>query len=472
MKILQMDPSFGQRPEIMIKKPTVKLPPQNIEAEQTVLGSILIDKHAINKVADTLGPDDFYGPANERVYNAILELHQKNQPIDISTVTNHLKEKKILKDIGGSGYLADLTNMVTTAANVDHYAKIVKEKKVLRDLIEISANITEDAFDGPEDIETLLDAIEQKILNISQRSIAKNFVHIKDELRLAYERIERLHAGGGGMRGVPTGFVKLDNMLSGLQKSDLIILGARPSLGKTSLALDIARHAALHAQVPVGFFSLEMAREQVVDRIISAESTVPLWKIRTGKINEDVEFQMIQNSLDRLSGAHIYIEDASSMNILEMRSMARRLQAEHGLGLVIVDYLQLITPRNTKSDNTVQQITEISRGLKTLARELKVPVLAVSQLSREVDKRDYHMPRLSDLRDSGSIEQDADVVMFIARKDKSGSQNILPEDEGVATISVAKHRNGPTGFLELRFDSEVASFKSLDTRHDLPPDIF
>lgn len=258
-----------------IKKSTVKIPPQNIEAEQTVLGSILIDKQAINKVADSLGPDDFYSPANEKIYRAILELHMKNQPIDISTVTNYLKEKKTLKDIGGSGYLAELTNMVTTAAHVDHYAKNVKEKRVLRDLIQTSAAITEDAFDGPEDIENLLDKIEQRILNISQRSIAKNFIHIKDELRLAYDRIEKLHAGGEGMRGVPTGFRELDNKLSGLQKSDLIVLGARPSLGKTSLALDIARHAALHAGVPVGLFSLEMSREQVVDRIISAESQVP-----------------------------------------------------------------------------------------------------------------------------------------------------------------------------------------------------
>ncbi len=454
-----------------IKKSTVKIPPQNIEAEQTVLGSILIDKQAINKVADSLGPDDFYSPANEKIYRAILELHMKNQPIDISTVTNYLKEKKTLKDIGGSGYLAELTNMVTTAAHVDHYAKNVKEKRVLRDLIQTSAAITEDAFDGPEDIENLLDKIEQRILNISQRSIAKNFIHIKDELRLAYDRIEKLHAGGEGMRGVPTGFRELDNKLSGLQKSDLIVLGARPSLGKTSLALDIARHAALHAGVPVGLFSLEMSREQVVDRIISAESQVPLWKIRTGKISDDVEFQQIQASLDRLSGAHIYIEDTASINILQMRSMARRLQAEHGLGLIIVDYLQLMTPR-TNSDNMVQQITEISRGLKGLARELAVPVLALSQLSREVDKRDYNVPKLSDLRDSGSIEQDADVVIFISRKDKSGGQNVLPEEEGIAKIVVAKHRNGPTGDLDLRFDQQIASFKSIDSRRELPPDIF
>ncbi len=453
-----------------LKKSTVKLPPQNIEAEQIVLGSILIDKNAIHKVADVLDYRDFYSPANEKVFDGILELHGKHQPVDISTVSNLLKEKGILKDIGGSGYLADLTNMVTTSAHADHYAKIVKEKKILRDLIRTAAEITENAFDPSEDVESLLDAIEQKILNISQRSLVKNFIHIKDELKAAYERIEKLHAGGEGMRGVPTGFTKLDNLLSGLQKSDLIILGARPSLGKTSLALDIMRHAALEAKIPVGFFSLEMSREQVIDRIISAESKVPLWEIRTGKIRDDVEFQMIQSSLDKLSQAHIYIEDTPSMNILQMRSMARRLQVEHGLGLIVVDYLQLITPR-TNSDNTVQQVTEISRGLKALARELQVPVLAVSQLSRDIDKRDYGAPKLSDLRDSGSIEQDADVVVFISRKDRS-SANVLPEEQGIATIHVAKHRNGPIGSLELRFDQDFASFKSIDTRREIPPDIF
>lgn len=465
---------LGANPNMAVtanKKNALKLPPQNTEAEQIVLGSILIDQNAIHKVGDVLEPKDFYSPAHEEIYNAILELYGSHQPIDIATVQNRLKESGKLKDVGGASYLAELTNMVTTAAHADHYANIVKEKKILRDLIRTSAEITENAFSNVEDIEGLLDGIEQSILNISQRSLRKNFVHIKDELRAAYERIEKLHAGGEGMRGVPTGFPKLDNILSGLQKSDLVILGARPSLGKTSLALDIMRHAALEAKVPVGFFSLEMSREQVIDRIISAESKVPLWEIRTGKIRDDVEFQMIQASLDKLSSAHIFIEDTPSMNILEMRSMARRLQVEHGLGLIVVDYLQLITPRRTNSDNTVQQITEISRGLKALARELKVPVLALSQLSRDIDKRDYGAPKLSDLRDSGSIEQDADVVMFISRKDRAGAE-VLPEEQGIATISVAKHRNGPIGTLQLRFDQDFASFKSIDTHHELPPDIF
>lgn len=471
MKIPPKDPSSGSVTDMQTKKPTLKIPPQNIEAEQTVLGSILIDKNAIHKIADVLEEHDFYSPAHEEIFKAIIELYIKHQPIDIATVANALKESGRLKDVGGSGYLAELTNLVTTAAHADHYAQIVKEKKVLRDLIKTSAEITESAFDPGEDVESLLDSIEQRILNISQSSLTKNFVHIKDELKGAYERIEKLHAGGEGMRGVPTGFPKLDNILSGLQKSDLIILGARPSLGKTSMALDIMRHAALVAKIPVGFFSLEMSREQVIDRIISAESQVPLWEIRTGKIRDDVEFQMIQSSLDRLSEAHIYIEDTPSMNILQMRSMARRLQVEHGLGLIVVDYLQLITPR-TNSDNTVQQITEISRGLKALARELKTPVLALSQLSRDIDKRDYGGgPKLSDLRDSGSIEQDADVVMFISRKDRGG-QDVLPEEQGIATIHVAKHRNGPIGSLQLRFDQDFATFKSIDTHRELPPDIF
>lgn len=454
------------------KKPTVKLPPQNIEAEQIVLGSILIDKNAIHKVADILIPEDFYSPVNMKVYEAIMDLHSRHQPIDISTVGNYLKEQKTLKDIGGSGYLAELTNMVTTAAHADHYAKIVKDKNILRELIHTSAEVTRDAFDSADDVEILLDTLEQKILNISQRSIAKNFVHIRDELKAAYERIEKLGAGGDGMRGVPTGFHRMDNLLSGLQKSNLVVLGARPSLGKTSLALDIARHAALNAQVPVGFFSLEMSRDEVVDRIISADSQVSLWKIRTGKINEDVDFQMLQSSLDRLTNAHIYIEDTAALNILQMRSMARRLQVEHGLGLIIVDYLQLITPR-TNSDNVVQQVTEISRGLKALARELAVPVLAVSQLSRDIDKRDFRSPKLSDLRDSGSIEQDADVVMFISRKGPQvGMDAGNAPDEGIVDITVAKHRNGPTGHLELQFDPQIASFKNIDTRHEVPPDIF
>lgn len=451
------DPNNDMTPK---KKDVLKIPPQNPEAEQSVLGSLLMDKNAITKVADILEASDFYNPAHEKIYQTILDLYEKHQPIDILTLTNRLKELDRLKDVGGSGYLAELTNQVTTTSHVDHYAKLVKEKRVLRDLIRASAEITEDAFSPAKEFEDLIDDVEQKILNISQKSLPQNFTPIREELKTAYERIERLHEHKEALRGVPTGFSGLDNLLSGLQKSDLIVLGARPSLGKTSLALDVARHAALKANVPVGLFSLEMSREQVIDRLISSESQVPLWKLRTGKIGSELEFHMIQDALDKLSRAPIFIDDNPSPNILQMRSTARRLQVEHGLGLLVVDYLQLIAPRRN-SDNMVSQVTEISRGLKALARELEVPILALSQLSRAVDQRDNKVPRLYDLRESGSIEQDADVVLFIYRKDRERI-DIPPEEQNMAQIIIAKHRNGPLGSVDLKFDSERVSFRNID----------
>lgn len=448
----------------MPKKQNLKLPPQNLEAEQSVLGSILIDKNAIFKVADQLTPKDFYAPAHERIYEAIIELYDKHQPIDILSLTNRLKEKELLADIGGSSYLAELTNQVTTASHVDHYTNIVRGRKVLRDLIEASAQITEDAFDSAKEVDEIIDDVEQKIIAISQKSSPQNFVLLRDELKPAYERIEKLHEGKGMLRGVATGFTDLDNILSGLQPSDLIVIGARPSLGKTTFVLDIARNAALKTNLPIGVFSIEMSREQVIDRFIAAESQVPLWKLRTGRISDDLEFQMIQASLDRLSQANIFIDDTASPNILQMRSMARRLQIEHGLSLLIVDYLQLIAPRNS-SENMVQQITEISRGLKALARELHVPILAVSQLSRGVEQRDNKIPRLSDLRESGSIEQDADIVLFIYRKDRDRA-DLPPEEQNVAEILIAKHRNGPLGTVRLKFDQERVTFRNMEKRYN------
>lgn len=413
-------------------------------------------------------PADFYSPANEKIYEAILELYEKRQPIDVVSLTNRLKETGLLKDIGGSAYLAELTNEVTTSSNIGHYASIVKSKKILRDVINASGQMAEAAFSSTDDIEDFLDDVEQKILAISQKSLPQNFTPLKEELKTAFERIENMQHGGNKLRGVTTGFHDLDRMLSGLQKSDLIVLGARPSLGKTSLALDIARGAAIHGQVPVGIFSLEMSREQVIDRLIAAESHVPLWRILTGRIKDDEEFEMIQGALDRLSHTNIFIDDSPTLNIMEMRSMARRLQVEHGLGLLIVDYLQLIRPRRNV-DNMVQQVTEISRGLKALARELKVPVLALSQLSRGIEQRDHKVPRLSDLRESGSIEQDADVVIFIYRKDRDKT-DVAPEEQNLAQIIVAKHRNGAIGAIDLRFDPERVSFKNLERRYeDLPP---
>jgi len=450
----------------MIKKSSIKLPPSNIEAEQSVLGSLLIDKDAVIRVADILNPEDFYQPAHEKIYEAILDLFDKGKPVDILSIANLLQERGVLKDVGGSGYLAELTNQVPSASHVQNYAKIVKEKKVLRDLIRASADITESVFgQGTEDIEGILDGVEQKILSISQKSLPQNFIHVKEELKTAYERIEKLHRGEGAIRGVPTGFKDLDNILSGLQRSDFVILGARPSLGKTAFSLDIARHAAMKAGVPVGYFSLEMSREQVIDRLISSESQVPLWRLRTGRITDDQEFEMIQYALDKLSRSPIYIDDTPSPNIMQMRSMARRLQIEKGLGLLVVDYLQLIMPRSGGSDNMVQQVTEISRSLKSLGRELNVPILALSQLSRGIEQREFKQPKLSDLRESGSIEQDADVVMFIYRKDRD-KIDVPLEDQNVAKIIVAKHRNGPLGSVDLKFDAERVSFKSVEKKYE------
>ncbi|MBI4993953.1 replicative DNA helicase [Candidatus Wolfebacteria bacterium] len=443
----------------------IKLPPQEIEAEKSVLGALMLDKHAIIRVADLITSEDFYQPNHSKIFESIVELFSKNEPIDILSVTNKLKDKGHLQNIGGSSYLGELINSVPTASHIAHYAKLIRNKKVLRDLITTSSEITEKVFDNQENSENLLDEIEQKIFAIAQKSTPKNFVSLKDELPIAYERIEKLHHGEKGLRGVPTGFDGIDHYLSGLQKSDLVILGARPSLGKTTFALDIARNAAAKNH-GVAIFSLEMSREQVVDRLISAEARVPLWKLRTGRLSEETDFLAIQESLDKLSQMPIFIDDTPSPNILQLRSMARRLQAEHhNLGLIIIDYVQLIMPR-TNSENIVQQFTEISHGLKSLARELNLPVLAISQLNRAVDQREIKKPRLSDLRETGSWEQDADVVMFIYRKDKDKINPTL-EEQNTGEILIEKHRNGPTGAVEVKFDPEKVSFSQMDKMHGI-----
>ncbi len=442
-----------------------KIPPQDIEAEQAVLGAMMVNKNSVINVADSLTPEEFYKPAHQKIYETMLELFSRREPIDIVSLASALKKRKELEKIGGSAYLAELANAVPSSSHIEHYAGIVREKNILRELIGASSEIAEDAFGGSSDVEDLLDNIEQKVFAITNRSLPQKFVAVKDELKEAYERIEKLHKGDGALRGVTTGFDGLDHYLSGFQKSDLVILGARPSLGKTALALDIARYAAVKGSVPVGIFSLEMSREQVIDRLISAEAQVPLWRLRTGRLQDEIEFEMIREALDRLSRTPIFVEDTPSPNILQMRAMARRLQAEQGLGLLIVDYLQMIQPR-TSSDSVVQQITEISRGLKSLARELNIPVLALSQLSRAVDQREIKIPRLSDLRESGSIEQDADVVMFIYRKDREYS-SVAPEEQNTAEIIIAKHRNGPLGTVKLKFDPEKVNFKQIDTAYSV-----
>lgn len=426
----------------------------------------MLDKDAIFSIADVLNSSDFYKKSHSIIYQAMGRLWERREPIDILSVTAELRKSDELKEVGGSSYLTELINSVPTASHVSHYAKVVKEKRILRDLINASAEITEEAFHPRDDIEDVLDNIEQKIFSISQQTTAKNFIPIKDELKRTYERIDRLHEGEGArLRGVPTGFLQLDNLLSGLQKSDLIVVGARPSQGKTAFVMDIARHVALKANEPVGIFSLEMSREHVIDRLIAAEAQVDLWKLRTGRLRDETDFQMIQAAFDRLYRAPLFIDDTPSPNVMEMRSMARRLQAEQkGLSLLVIDYLQLIQPR-TNYESVVQQVTEITRGLKGLARELTVPILAVSQLSRAVDQREVKIPRLSDLRESGSIEQDADVVLFLYPKGREDSQQKSGEEDTVDII-VAKHRNGPVGSVSLYFDKQRVSFRNLDTKHE------
>ena len=423
----------------------------------------MLDKNAIIKVADILKPGDFYRQVHNSIFEIMIELYEKGEPIDLLSMTNRLDEKKLLEEIGGPSYLTNLVNMVPTAAHISHYAKIVHRKKVLRDLIEISQDISQLSFSEEKDLEYILDEAEQKVFQISQKSLAQDFFPVKDALEEAFDRIEKLHRGEGAMRGVPTGFGDLDNYLSGLQKSDLVILAARPSLGKTAMALDIVRHVAVRQKIPVGIFSLEMSRHDVVDRLLAAEAGVDLWKLRTGKLSSeglDNDFSRIQEAMSSLSQAPIFIDDAASPTVLQMRTMGRRLEAENKLGLIVVDYLQLIQPRNN-IESMVQQVTEISRSLKGLARELEVPVLAVSQLSRAVEARPDQVPRLADLRESGSIEQDADVVLFIYREDKVKKDSSRPN---IADIFIAKHRNGPIGKVDLYFNESQVSFKNLE-RH-------
>lgn len=435
-----------------------RIPPQNIEAEMSALGALMLDSNAIFKVVDYLRSKDFYRENNKIIYDTITELAEKREPIDVLSVANRLAEKNQLETIGGKGYLTDLVNSIPSAGNIGHYAEIVHKKGVLRELLEAAQHINDLGYKEEESVDYLLDEAERKIFSISQTSLHQQFLPVGAALKEAWERIDRLHKNKGELRGVPTGFSDLDNLLAGLQQSDLIVLAARPSLGKTSLALDIARNAAVNHNIPVGIFSLEMSSQQLVDRFISAEADIDLWKLRTGRLSEESsDFLQVREALERLSKAPIFIDDEASNNIMQMRAMARRLQADKGLGLIIVDYLQLMQPR-VHTDNMVQQITEISRSLKGLARELNIPVLALSQLSRAVEQRHPPVPRLSDLRDSGSIEQDADVVMFIYREDRYKQSS---ERQNQADILVQKHRNGPLGQTALYFHEKKASFSGL-----------
>lgn len=437
------------------------VPPQDIDMERALLGALLLSQNAIYEVADLVGINSFYASKHRTIFDAMLTLHAKGEPIDVVTVSSKLKERKLLNDVGGAAYLSELAGAAASPGSARHYAQGVQSKYVLRSLIDAASKIGELGFQEDRNIEEVLDEAQSAIFHVSNSPMLQSFTPIKDELAEAWERLESLQKHQGSMRGVPTGFPSLDNMLAGLQKSDLIILAARPSMGKTSLALDIARQTATKHKTPVGIFSLEMSSQQLVDRLLAAQAGVNSWRLRTGKISRDDEYDRLQEGIAQLSEAPIFIDDKPGMTVLSMRSVARRLKMERDLGLIIIDYLQLITPSTHKSgDSLVQQVTEISRSLKAMARELDVPVLALSQLSRAVEQRGGR-PRLSDLRDSGSIEQDADVVMFIHREDMMGNR-AENEKNGVAEILIEKHRNGPVGKVDLRFDEEKTTFLPID----------
>ncbi len=444
-----------------------RLVPQNLEAEMSLLGSLLIDKEAMVRVGDAVTPEDFYSDKHRDIYDAICDLYRRHEPIDILSLSNRLEERKLIEAVGGRAYLIQLANAVPTSSHAPHYAQIVQKKATLRRLIRASQEISALGFEEAEDVEQALDKAEQKLFSVSQKFLKVAFTPITNILDSAFERIDEIHREKGKLRGVPTSYYDLDAMLGGLQKSDLIILAARPSCGKTALSLDFIRNAAVRHKVPVGYFSLEMSKEQLVDRLICAEANVDMWKMHTGRLSEqgdNDDFSRIGHAIGTLSEAPIYIDDSASANIMEIRTKARRLQMEHGLGFLVIDYLQLMESRSSDSDNRVQEVAEITRGLKSIARELNIPVMALSQLSRAVETVKPAIPKLSHLRESGSIEQDADVVMFIYRKaaDKNyREEDLSPEERNLAEIHIAKHRNGPTGIVKLFFDAPRASFRNL-----------
>jgi len=438
-------------------KPHLKVPPHDLGAEQAFLGSVMLKPEVMHDVVDVVYPDDFYSGKHRIIFKAMRALYDEHDPIDAVSISNYLKNKKQLDQIGGSSYLAELVNTVPSASNAEYYAEIIAKKASLRRLIDSADKILELGFNEAEHIDSVFDKAEHLISNLSSFA-KKTFAPIKDTLASVWERFDKLNGTDIGMRGVPTGFKDIDNKLSGLQKSDLIIIAARPSVGKTSFALDIARNVTCHQEgKTVAFFSLEMSKDQLAERMLSGESGIDLWHLRNGRVNKEEDLLRLRDALDSLSKANLIIDDSPSITIVQMKSSARRIKAEYGLDLIIIDYLQLLVPRRD-FDSMVQQVTEISRALKGLARELEVPVLALSQLSRAVEQRGGK-PRLSDLRDSGSIEQDADIVMFIHREDRL---NEASERKNIAEIIIAKHRNGPTGEVDLFFDAERTRFQTIE----------
>lgn len=424
-----------------------RIPPQDLEAEKSIIGAILLDRDAIVSIVQLLKSEHFYKQAHSDIYSAILTLFERREPLDLVTLTAQLKSKGKFDEVGGAAYLAQLASGVPTAAHIIQYAQIVRSHAIKRKLISAAAKISESAFDETVDTRTILDDTEQAVFSLSQEQLKQNFLPLKDALAESFDRLDELHKKAGGLRGVPTGFWDLDAKLAGLQDSNLIILASRPGQGKTSLALNIASHVAVREGLPVGIFSLEMSKEELVDRLLVTQSDLDSWKLKTGRL-DDEDFDKLQEAMGVLADAPIFIDDTPAANILEMRTKARRLQVEHGLQLLIVDYLQLIHGRNL--ENRVQEVSEISQSLKNLARELKIPVLACSQLSRAVEQRGTKRPQLADLRESGAIEQDADVVMFIWRPDVDKMEEVK--------LDIQKHRNGPTGEIDMRFVGEKVKF--------------
>lgn len=437
-------------------------PPHSIQAERSLLGTILLDADSLIKVADIVVADDFYDRRNGIIYETFVKLYEKRRPIDLVTLSEDLKSNKELENIGGMTYLTELAGSEATTAHAAEYARLVAGKATLRRLDVAGHAISGLAHDETRELEGLLDEAEQALFSVSQKHLKQNFISIKDVLADSFDRLDALHKDKQQLRGVPTGFKEMDRLLAGLQRSDLIILAARPSMGKTSFAMNIAAHVAIKEGIPVGIFSLEMSKEQLIDRLLASESGIDSWKLRTGNL-EDKDFEKLNRAMGVMAEAPIFIDDSAMANALEMRTKARRLQTEHGLGLIIIDYLQLMSGRASSDGSRVNEISEISRSLKGLARELDVPVIALSQLSRAVEQRHPQIPQLSDLRESGSIEQDADVVMFIYREDYYNKES---ERRNISDILVRKHRNGPTGDVELFFSPELMLFRSLDRKRE------
>ena len=436
-----------------------RLPPQSIEAEQSVLGALLIDRDAVIEVAELLRPEDFYRSHHGTIYGAVLELSEKREPVDLVTVSEVLERQGQLDAIGGSAYLTSLINLTPTAVNAVYYARIVERKAVLRGLISAAGRIAGIGYDEGTDVEVSIDRAEQELFSVSQKRVASGFSPLRTLLHSAYDRLDYLHQHKGEVSGIRTGFADLDAMTTGLQKSDLIILAARPSIGKTSLALNMAEHAAVREGKTVGIFSLEMSKEQLVLRLLSSVANIDSQRLRTGFL-EEMDFTRLAPAMNTLAEAPIFIDDTPNITTMELRTKARRLQAESGLDLVIVDYLQLMqSSTQSKDANRVQEVAEISRGLKALARELQVPVISLSQLSRQAEMRESREPRLSDLRESGSIEQDADLVMFLWREKERGSDE-QDSDGEIVKLKLAKHRNGPTGEATLWFKKRQTRFVS------------